>query len=304
MSTFWSRWIVILIVLNLGVTLWLFIWGQLMKIPTESDGTTGHVWAHGVLRESVRKLPLWWVLMSVTTFLAAIALFVLYPGLGSFKGVLEWTSVAELQRDTADNTAKLDTLMQPFRTLSIEQLAADPKTAVTGRRLYLDNCASCHGYDAQGNQTIGAPNLIDGDTLYGEDSETLVASIRDGRSGAMPALGTVLGQAGLNETAAYVLSLSGTKTPADWAAAGKVRFDTLCVGCHGVDGHGNPGLGIPNLTDKIWLYGGDLESVSTSIRDGRSGVMPSWRTRMSAEQIRLIATWVYAQRHREPLAKS
>jgi cytochrome c oxidase cbb3-type subunit 3 len=120
----------------------------------------------------------------------------------------------------------------------------------------------------------------------------------------MPALGTVLGQAGLNETAAYVLSLSGTKTPADWAAAGKVRFDTLCVGCHGVDGHGNPGLGIPNLTDKIWLYGGDLESVSTSIRDGRSGVMPSWRTRMSAEQIRLIATWVYAQRHREPLAKS
>jgi cytochrome c oxidase cbb3-type subunit 3 len=292
MSTFWSRWIVILIVINLGVALWLFVWGQLMKIPTEPDGTTGHVWAHGVLRESVRRLPVWWLLMSIGAFIAAFIYFARYPGLGNFQGKLEWTSMGELQRDTAANNAKLEAQIQSFSGLTIEQLAADPKAATNGRSLFLDNCAACHGMEAMGNQFLGAPNLVDADSLYGLSSEMLLTSIRDGRKGVMPALGGPLGQAGLNETVSYVLSLSGAKAPEDWVAAGKLRFETLCVACHGADGRGNPALGAPNLTDKIWLYGGDLESVTTSIRDGRNGDMPGWRSRMSEDQMRIIAAWV------------
>jgi cytochrome c oxidase cbb3-type subunit 3 len=295
MSTFWARWIVILIALNLGITLWLFVWGQVMKIPTEPDGTTGHVWAHGVLRESVRKLPLWWVLVSIATFVAAAIWFVRYPGLGNFKGTLGWTSVEDLQHDTDANDTRLEALMQPFRTLTIEQLAADPKTAGSGRRLFLDNCAGCHGTDATGMQAIGAPNLTDAEWLYGGGSESILHSIRNGRQGVMPALGSVLGNQGVNEVASYVLSLSGVHAPADWVAAGKPRFEALCVACHGADGKGNTELGAPNLLDNLWLYGGNVENVSASIRDGRNGVMPAFAGRMSDAEIRMIATWVFAQ---------
>jgi cytochrome c oxidase cbb3-type subunit 3 len=113
----------------------------------------------------------------------------------------------------------------------------------------------------------------------------------------------VLGNDGVNETASYVLSLSGVKAPEDWVAAGKARFETLCAACHGADGRGNPALGIPNLTDHVWLYGSDLESVYASIRNGRNGDMPAWRSRLNEDQIRAIGAWVYAQGKRASLAK-
>ncbi len=103
---------------------------------------------------------------------------------------------------------------------------------------------------------MGAPDLTDADWLYGGDGETILTSILDGRNGVMPPLGGALGHNGTNEVAAYVVSLSGTQVPPDQAAAGKVRFDTLCVACHGADGRGNPALGAPNLFDNAWLYGG------------------------------------------------
>jgi len=292
MSVFWSRWIVILIGINLGIALFLFVWGQLIKIPTQPDGTTGHVWAHGVLREQVRRLPLWWLVMSILTFIAAFAYFVLYPGLGNFGGSLHWTSTGEHESETASNNSKLEAQVQATRSLSLEQLAADPNVARSGERLFLDNCAACHGSDATGNTVIGAPNLIDTETLYGNDGETLLTSIRDGRKGVMPALGGPLGHNGVSETAAYVLSLSGVKAPQDWVAAGKVRFETLCVSCHGPDGFGMDSVGAPNLRDKTWLYGGDIDSITASIRDGRNGEMPGWRSRLSEDQMRAIGAWI------------
>ena len=92
-----------------------------------------------------------------------------------------------------------------------------------------------------------------------------------------------------------MVSLSGTQVPADWAAAGKTRFDALCAACHGVDGRGNPALGAPNLFDGAWLYGSNIESVVASVRDGRNGVMPAWRQRLSVDEVRLITAWIMAQ---------
>lgn len=296
MSGFWSGWIIFLLVLNLVIVLFLFVWAQRVKIHAEPDGTSGHVWAHGVLREGVRNLPLWWAIISAAALLFGVIYIVRYPALGNFTGLLGWSSAEELKRDTTTNNAKLEARLQPMRSLSFEQLAADRDAAAIGHRLYLDNCAACHGVDALGNQVVGAPNLTDAEWLYGGDSASVMTSILDGRTGAMPPLGSVLGEEGVKEVASYVLSLNGIQAPADWVTKGKARFDALCVACHGADAHGNPTLGAPNLTDTVWLYGSDFAKVAESIRNGRNGVMPGWRSRLNEDQVRIVAAWVIAKR--------
>ncbi len=299
MSSFWSGWVKFLVVLNLGITLFLFVGAICLRIPTQSDGTTGHVWAHGVLREAVRKLPLWWVLFSMSMFIWGISYLTMYPGFGAFKGTLGWTSAGELREDTRVNDAKLDVLFAKWRGQTIEQLAADPTAMQAGERLYQDNCAACHGKTAHGNSIVGAPNLMDDDWLYGGDPQALLTTILDGRGGIMPGWEGALGRDGVNEVAAYVISLSGIKAPADWVAAGRTRFETFCIACHGADARGNRAVGAPNLTDTFWLYGGDFTSVTQSIRHGRSGVMPPWRHRLTEDQARLVAAWIYAKAPRE-----
>ena len=295
MSRFWSTWVIVLMALNIGLVLFLFVWGQVVKIPTEPDGTTGHVWAHGVLREAVRKLPWWWVVYSLIGVVGAIGYLIEFPGLGAFKGTLGWTSADQLQRDTAANQQILEATLAPLRGLSLGQLAANSTATTIGHRLYLDNCAACHGERALGNTVLGAPNLTDADSLHGVDPDSVMASIRDGRIGTMPAWGAALGVEGVKEVAAYVLAFSGVTTPGDWRAAGKARYEAMCVACHGADGKGNRALGAPDLTDKTWLYGAAFSRVTESIRDGRTGVMPAWGQRLNEDELRLTAAWVLAQ---------
>jgi cytochrome c oxidase cbb3-type subunit 3 len=299
MSRFWSAWVMGLVTLNLGITFFLFLWGQRINVPTQPDGTTGHVWAHGVLRESVRHLPRWWVLFSAGLFLWGFAFLVLFPGFGAFPGVLQWTSAGKLERETAANDVRLESTLSRIRGVPIETLARDPAVTSIGAVLFEDNCAACHGRDARGNQALGSPNLVDGNSLYGNDASAVLTSILDGRRGVMPPLGGVLGHQGANEAAAYVLTLNGYQAPADWVAAGKLHFDALCVACHGADGQGNTSLGAPDLTDDVWLYGRDFNRMTETIRDGRSGNMPAWRERLGEERARAIAAWVYAAGQRE-----
>jgi cytochrome c oxidase cbb3-type subunit 3 len=296
MSAFWSTWVKFLVILNLGITFFLFLWAQRVRIPTLPDGTTGHTWAHGVLREGVRTLPRWWVLLSAGMFAIGFAYLLLYPGFGNFQGVLGWTSTEELQRATQENDAKLAAAVAPLESLSIEALAEHPTALTQGQRLYLDNCAACHGTSALGNQAIGAPNLIDDDSLYGNRPDAVLTSILDGRGGVMPGWGPALGRDGVNAVTAYVLSLHGYAAPSDWVSKGKAHFEAMCVACHGVDGHGNSALGAPDLTDDAWLYGGDFASIAQSVRDGRQGVMPAWRERLTENEARMIAGWLFSQR--------
>jgi cytochrome c oxidase cbb3-type subunit 3 len=108
----------------------------------------------------------------------------------------------------------------------------------------------------------------------------------------MPALGTVLGDTGVNEVASYVMSLGGHKAPADWIAAGKERFATICAACHGADAKGNRSLGAPNLTDGIWLHGGDFDTVRATISKGRDSQMPAHATTLGDIKVRLLAAYV------------
>jgi cytochrome c oxidase cbb3-type subunit 3 len=284
-----------LVVLNMGITFFLYLWGPRAKIPTLPDGTSGHVWAHGVLREGVRKLPLWWVLFSGAMFVIGFIYLALFPGFGSFKGLLGWTSHGELAHNVAVNEAALAPLMERFKLYPVEQLASDPAALQMGKVLFEDNCAACHQRSAKGNVALGAPDLSDGDWLYGGSGSDITTSIHDGRSGVMPPWAS-LGADNVKNLAQYVLSLSGAPHDAAKAAAGQPLFAT-CAACHGAEGKGNPALGAPNLTDKVWLHGGSVADIEKSIGEGRQGHMPAWSPRLSDEQIRVVAAYVYHLSH-------
>lgn len=290
MTTGWAWWVMFLVVLNLGITFFLYIWGQGVKIPTQADGTSGHVWAHGALREGVRRLPFWWVIFSGCMFAGAFGYLLLYPGFGNNKGALGWTSHGELAKDTAANQAKLVPLMERFRLYSVEQLASDSDALQMGKVLFQDNCAACHGRGGNGNTLLGAPALNDGDWLYGGSGKDITTSIHDGRGGVMPPWAS-LGEDNVKNLAQYVLSLSGSPHDNAKAAAAAPLF-AACAACHGADGKGNPALGAPNLTDHVWLYGGTVADIETTIRGGRHGQMPAWNSRLSDDQIHVVAAYV------------
>jgi len=284
-----------LVVLNLGITFFLFLWGPRVKIPLAPDGTTGHVWAHGAVREGLHRLPLWWILLSGAMFLAAFVYLILFPGFGNHKGTLGWTAHGELAAAVEENQAKLAPLMRDFMLYPVEQLAADPAATHLGKVLFEDNCAACHQRSAKGNIAIGAPNLTDADWLYGGTGADITASIKDGRNGVMPPWAS-LGEDTVHNLAQYVLSLSGQPHDAAKATAGEPAFAT-CAACHGADGKGNPALGAPNLTDEVWLHGGTLADIEKTIHDGRQGHMPAWSPRLSDQDIHVLAAYVYSLSH-------
>ena len=294
MTEFWSTWVITFIVINLGVTVFLFLWGLRAEIPTQPDGTSGHVWAHGVLREGVRRLPMWWILLSGASLVCGLGYLALYPGFGAFAGVLQWTSQAELERVQGANRRLQAPLLERVRGKPVETIAADPQARRVGRTLFTEYCAACHGRDARGNRALGAPDLTDGDWLYGGDGKSIMTSITEGRKGTMPGFGNTNSDVEIRELANYVLSLSGRTHDSLRAQFGKLNFSS-CVPCHGAEGKGNTALGAPNLTDGVWLYGGGLEDIVETIRRGRNGVMPALGSRLGEENAALVAAWVYAQ---------
>jgi len=294
MSAFWSTWVIVLAVITLGIATFLFLWALRVKIPQEPDGTTGHVWAHGVLREAVRPLPKWWVLVSIVVFAVGFGYLYRYPGLGHYGGSLGWTSAGEVAKDTAANDKLRAPLAQRIASGTIAQLAADPDARRQGERLFMDNCSACHGSDGHGNPLLGAPNLADGDWLYGGDDAAILTSILDGRHGTMPPFTPALDDVASTDMAHYVLSLSGAEHDAAKAKRGGAQFG-LCAACHAEAGTGNITLGAPNLADGTWLYGGDVETIARTISHGRSGVMPAWRGKLAESDAKLAVASVYGR---------
>lgn len=293
MSAFWSWFVIVIVAVNILGAVWI-LFANMKSVPGE---TTGHVW-DGDLSEYNKPLPRWWVGLFLGSVLFAIGYLVLYPGLGAFAGTEGWTSARQHDADVAATNARLEKVFARFRDEPVEQLAADPAALSIGRNVFANNCAACHGSDARGN--AGYPNLTDHDWLYGGSPQQVVTTITGGRSGVMPAWQAAVGEQGVTELANYVLSLSGQPHDGAAATAGKVRFETLCVACHGADGKGNQVLGAPNLTDDTWLYGGDLATIEATIRNGRNGQMPAWGPQLGADRVRLVAAWVLSQSQTAP----
>ncbi|MDR3387558.1 MAG: cytochrome-c oxidase, cbb3-type subunit III [Rudaea sp.] len=292
MSTFWSVFITTLTILSIVAIVWLLIVTARTKASEIQENTTGHTWDED-LTEYNNPLPRWWLGLFLLTVLFAAGYLVFYPGLGSNTGTLGWSSGKEVSADLAENNRKLDAVFSRFRDRPLEDLVSDPQALTLGHNVFVNNCAACHGSDARGAK--GYPNLTDEDWLYGGQPDTVLTTILKGRQGVMPPLGAALGDQGVDEVANYVLSLSGQKVDPALAQAGKARFMTICIACHGPEGKGNPIMGAPNLTDNIWLYGGSLDDVKASIKNGRSGQMPAWEPVIGKDRVRLVAAWVLAQ---------
>lgn len=294
MSMFWSLWIGILTITNLLLLLWILLANRKRKVVTNQDGeevnTTGHV--YDGIEEYDNPLPRWWFHMFILTFVFTAAYLVIYPGLGDFKGVRGWTSVGELRADQARADAKYAELYGAYAQTPIEELAKDPAAMKIGFKLFANNCAICHGADGGGN--VGYPNLTDHDWLYGGTPEKILETIREGRQAAMPAWGEVIGEKGVVEVTEYVLALAGREHDETKVAAGKAHYEANCVACHGAEGKGDILFGAPNLTDDIWLYGGDPATIRQSVRAGRAGVMPAQKELLKEDRIHLLAAYVYS----------
>ena len=252
---------------------------------------TGHTWDDD-LAEYNNPLPRWWLWLFYITIVFGLAYMFLYPALGNNEGKLKWSQAAQYEKEMARAKEKYGKIFAAYAKIPIPELANNKQAMATARRLFLNNCAACHGSDGGG--APGFPSLKDKDWLYGGSPKTIKASITNGRSGNMPPMGAAVGgKQGVEQVAHYVKSLSGGKHDAKLAALGKAKF-VVCASCHGMNGKGNKDIGAPNLTDNIWLYGGDLETIKQTITKGRNGHMPAHKDLLGADKIHLLAAYVYS----------
>ena len=292
-SEFWS-WFISAIALG-GIVWMLYLLQINNKAQLPGDGEakpTGHVWDED-LQELNTPLPRWWLYMFYITIVFGLVYLVLYPGLGSYKGVLGWSSVSEYETEVAKADAEFGPLYEKFLGEDLTALAANDDAMKTGERLFVNYCSVCHGSDARGAK--GFPNLRDHDWLYGGDPEMIKTSIMHGRTGAMPAWKDALGgEEGVAQAAEYVQQLAGRDVDAGLAEQGKAKFDMFCVACHMPEGTGNSAIGAPNLTDNVWLYGGTAKSIKLSIAEGRAGRMPAHAEFLGEAKVHILAAYIYS----------
>ncbi len=255
------------------------------------DNTTGHVWDEDLV-ELNNPLPRWWMWLFVITVVFAAVYLAFYPGLGSNAGTFNWTSTNQYQAEQEKARVAMAPVYAKFTTMNAEQLARDPQAMGIGQRLFLNNCSQCHGSDARGSK--GFPNLTDHDWLGAGTPEYIVQTITQGRTGMMPPMAAAVGSADdVRNVANYVLSLSGSAHNNLAAELGKSKF-TVCAACHGPEGKGNPAIGAPNLTDKIWLHGWGEQAIVNMVNNGKTNVMPAQGRLLTPDQIHVLGAYVWS----------
>ncbi|MDP3604254.1 MAG: cytochrome-c oxidase, cbb3-type subunit III [Polaromonas sp.] len=290
-NNFWSHYVAVLTVASiLACALLLWLTARVRAKPS-ADNTTGHVWDED-LREANNPMPRWWMGLFVLTIVFGLGYLVAYPGLGSYQGGLGWSTDGEYAKDIAAANRELEPVYAAYAALPADKVAADPAAMAIGQRLFLNNCAQCHGSDGRGSK--GFPNLTDSDWLYGGAPEQISETIHKGRIGVMPPMGAAVGTPDdVKNLANYVLSLSGSPHDSLRAGLGKSKF-TACAACHGVGGAGNHAVGAPNLTDKVWLHGYGQEAIIAMINTGKTNQMPAQQGRLTDAQIHVLTAYVWA----------
>lgn len=290
LSPFWHWYVIVIVVASLAGCMWL-LFANSRGTP---GGDTGHVWDDD-LSEYNNPLPRWWLNLFVITIVFAVGYLVMFPGFGAMQGKLGWTSRQEAQQRFDTLTAKRKARYAALAGDDVLTLSKKPEALTLGRAVFTANCAGCHGPDAHG--AIGFPNLTDNDWLYGGEPDTIVATITNGRNGAMPAFGTILTPEQIDTLVAFVPHWSDPALKPEVREAGMKQFMVTCAACHGPEGKGNPLLGSANLTDDIWLHGGSREKVRETITNGRASMMPAHKDLLSKDEIRVVAAYVYSLSH-------
>lgn len=295
-SNGWSLWISGIALLGIVFCLWLLYTQRSFLGKTAEVEETGHVW-DGDLTELNSPVPLWWTVMYIGLCIFALGYLVLYPGLGNYKGTLGFSAGQQVKQQQAEINARLEPVYARYREMPIEEIARDQEAREIGQRLFLNNCAQCHGSDAQGAPSF--PNLANKAWLWGGEPEQILHTITEGRTGMMPPQAQFT-PAQASDVAQYVRSLSGLAADPLRLVAGKRVYDSACFACHGADAKGNTLLGAPDLTDDYWLYGSSEATIVQSVLQGRTNEMPAQKSTMTPEQIRLLAGWVWGLSNAEP----
>lgn len=269
--------------------------------------TTGHEWDG--IEEFDNPLPRWWLWTFYATILFSVVWWVLYPAwpmlTGATQGTLGYSSRADVAADIQHFNDANGAVDAKLATVELTSISGDEELMNYARNggaaVFRTWCAQCHGAGAGGAKG-GYPSLVDDDWLWGgtiEDIHTTIShgvrseSDDDTRLSEMPKFGEILEPADITSVVQFVLSISGQEADATAAAAGATVFADNCAACHADDGKGNRDLGAPNLTDAIWLYGGDVASLTTTVTYARAGAMPAWAGRLSESQIRQVATYIH-----------
>ena len=289
-SDYWSYYITAISLAGIAWCVWLLF--SQRRVPKSQVVTedTGHVW-DGDLRELNNPLPRWWMWMFLLACIFSVGYLVLYPGLGSYAGVLGFSSQGQLAAHRQAAEKMQSEIYGKYMAMDVTKVAADPDAREIGQRLFLNYCAQCHGSDARGSR--GFPNLADNDWLYGGDPDTIRQTIAKGRNGTMPPFAGVIDAKLAGDTAQYVRSLSGLASDPIRASRGEGTFKTTCAACHGASGKGNQALGAPNLSDSVWLYGSSENAIVEAIQKGHNGHMPAHEEILTPERIRMLTAYVW-----------
>lgn len=289
-SDFWSYYIAAIALVGIVWCVWLlFSQRKVTKVANASDDT-GHVWDDD-LRELNNPLPRWWMWMFLLACIFGLAYLVLYPGLGSYAGVLKFSTQGELAAHQQAQERLQHDIYAKYLSMDVKQVAADPQAREIGQRLFLNYCAQCHGSDARGSR--GFPNLTDHDWLYGGEPETIQQTITKGRNGVMPSFASTIDGKLAADVAQYVRSLSGLSFDPIRASRGESTFKSTCAACHGATGKGNQALGAPNLSDNVWLYGSSEGTIVEAILKGHNNHMPAHEEILTPERIRMLTAYVW-----------
>lgn len=286
--------------------------------PFPGENNTGHIWDDN-LRELSNPPPRWWMLAfwaSIIWWVAYGLIYPMWPTLDGYtKGLTGWTSMKEYQQGLDEIEAVRAQYEEQLQGMSAADILKDDGlstyTVASAKVLFGDYCAACHGSGGQGNpgvsaESAGFPVLADDDWLYGGSIEKIVETITLGRKGVMTAHGKILNEQEVSDLASYVVALSEGKETADMTAPSpgyNLFMQKGCIACHGMDGKGMQMLGSANLTDAIWRFEpGGLESAEYTIQYGvndptepkaREAVMPSFKDRLSEDEIKKLAVYVY-----------
>ncbi|MFA8386916.1 MAG: cytochrome-c oxidase, cbb3-type subunit III [Pelagibaca sp.] len=270
--------------------------------------TTGHEWDG--IKEYNKPLPRWWLWTFYATIVWAVLYTIAYPAWPGIReatpGLLGYSTRGEVAEEITRFEQANEAINVQLASVELTEIAQDPDlnqyAQNAGAAVFRTWCAQCHGSGAAGVQAAGYPNLLDDDWLWGGDIEAIHATIAhgirneedpDARWSQMPAFGEMLEAEEISQVVNYVMSLSEEPNDASKVAAGETVYLDNCAACHMDDGTGDRWQGAPNLTDAIWLYGGDYETLTETVTYSRFGVMPSWADRLSESEIRAVATYVH-----------